>query len=49
MNFQFGTVKLLDYQSRWGELEKRNNPFAAVVMTHLKIDEVRSLNSGIIF
>jgi len=39
LNFQFGTVKLLDYQSRWAELEKSNNPFATVVMAHLKTQE----------
>ncbi len=39
MNFQFGTVKLLDYQSRWAELEKSNNPFTTVVMAHLKTQE----------
>lgn len=39
LNFQFGTVKLLDYQNRWTELEKSNNPFATVVMAHLKTQE----------
>ena len=29
-------VKLLDYQDRWDELEKSDNPFALVVMAHLK-------------
>jgi hypothetical protein len=36
LNFEFGTVRLLDYQNRWTELEDCNNPFATVVMAHLK-------------
>ncbi|WP_071188578.1 DUF4351 domain-containing protein [Trichormus sp. NMC-1] len=36
LNFEFGIVKLLDYQNRWEELERSNNPFAIVVMAHLK-------------
>jgi Domain of unknown function (DUF4351) len=39
LNFEFGTVKLLDYQSRWAELEASDNPFATVVMAHLKTQE----------
>jgi Domain of unknown function (DUF4351) len=38
--FEFGTVKLLDYQSRWAELEKSDNPFATVVMAHLKTQQI---------
>ena len=34
--FEFVTVKLLDFRSRWEELEKSKNPFAMVVMSHLK-------------
>ncbi|BAY82898.1 hypothetical protein NIES267_23830 [Calothrix parasitica NIES-267] len=37
--FEFGTVKLLDYQNRWTELENSDNPFAIVVMAHLKMQE----------
>ena len=33
LNFEFGTVKLLDYQNRWTELEASDNPFATVVKT----------------
>ena len=33
---RFPTVKLLDYQPRWQELEESTNPFAFVVMAHLK-------------
>ncbi len=37
--FQFGTIKLLDYQNRWMELENSKNPFATVVMAHLKTQQ----------
>ncbi|MFM7787555.1 MAG: hypothetical protein ACKO90_05115, partial [Microcystis panniformis] len=30
------TVKLLDYEERWSELEASSNPFAIIVMAHLK-------------
>ncbi|MBD0301285.1 MAG: DUF4351 domain-containing protein [Tolypothrix sp. T3-bin4] len=39
LNFEFGIVKLLDYQNRWTELEASENPFATVVMAHLKTQE----------
>jgi hypothetical protein len=39
LNFKFGTVKLLDYQNRWTELEASENPFATVVMVHLKTQQ----------
>jgi len=32
LSFQFDTVKLLDYDPRWQELEANPNPFATVVM-----------------
>ncbi len=35
----FRTVKLLDYKERWDWLEQSTNPFAAVVMAHLKATE----------
>ncbi len=41
LNFEFGTVKLLDYQDRWQELETSNNPFATVVMAHLKTQQTK--------
>ncbi|HWX42809.1 MAG TPA: hypothetical protein VN345_16785 [Blastocatellia bacterium] len=34
--FRFATTKLLDFDGRWEELEKSKNPFAMVVMSHLK-------------
>ncbi len=39
LHFRFGTVKLLDYQNRWTELEASDNPFATVVMAHLKTQQ----------
>jgi hypothetical protein len=37
VNFEFPTVKLTDY--KYEELEKSDNPFAVVVMAHLKTQE----------
>jgi len=42
VRFCFPIVKLLDYRSRWGELEGSGNLFATVVMAHLKALETRS-------
>ncbi|MFN6562122.1 MAG: hypothetical protein RMY28_020340, partial [Nostoc sp. ChiSLP01] len=39
LNFEFGFVKLLDYQNHWQELEASDNPFATVVMAHLKTQQ----------
>ena len=33
---KFPIVKLLDYEPKWSELEQNHNPFALVVMAHLK-------------
>jgi hypothetical protein len=41
VDFRFPIVKLLDYQSRWSELEESQNPFAIVVMAHLKTKETK--------
>jgi len=32
----FGIIKIIDYESRWDELESSNNPFAIIVMAHLR-------------
>jgi hypothetical protein len=40
-HFEFGTAKLLDWRDRTDELESSNNPFATVVMAHLKVIETR--------
>ncbi|MEI2689585.1 MAG: hypothetical protein V9H69_07660 [Anaerolineae bacterium] len=37
----FPTVKLLDYRKQWSKLEFSVNPFATVVMAHLKAQETR--------
>lgn len=34
-------MKLLDYGKQWQELENTGNPFATVVMAHLKAQETR--------
>lgn len=41
IDFQFPIVKLVDYEQRWSELEANRNPFATVVMAHLKAIETR--------
>jgi len=35
-------IKLLDYKDSWETLEKSDNPFAIVVMTHLKMLETKN-------
>ena len=37
----FPSVKLLDYRQQWSSLEESRNPFATVVMAHLKAQETR--------
>jgi hypothetical protein len=41
LSFRFGMVKLLDYSDRWAELAVDSNPFAMVVMAHLKARETK--------
>lgn len=41
LSFQFNTVKLLDHQTQWQALEASSNPFATVVMAHLKAQETK--------
>ncbi len=36
LSLQFPIVKLLDYEPRWLELEASDNPFAVLVMAHLR-------------
>lgn len=38
---EFPVVKLLDFESRWEELEQSDNPFAFVVMAHLQAVRTR--------
>ena len=37
-------MKLLDYRDKWSELEASTNPFASVVMAHLKAVETKGDN-----
>ena len=46
LSFRFGTVKLLDYRDQWAMLEASANPFAVVVMTHLKAQETKQDQQG---
>jgi hypothetical protein len=39
---EYPIVKLLDYEGRWEELEQSTNPFAVVVMAHVKTQTTRS-------
>ena len=39
--FRFPMVKLIDYKQQWSSLEQSSNPFATVVMAHLKTMETR--------
>ena len=41
ISFRFPAVKLHDYGARWDELTALDNPFATVVMAHLKAQETR--------
>jgi predicted transposase/invertase (TIGR01784 family) len=42
VSFRFPMIKLLDYAANWDELELSRNPFAVVVMAHLKTKETRN-------
>jgi len=42
LNFQFPVVKLLDYQKNWSALTASRNPFAIMVMAHLKTKATRN-------
>jgi len=42
LQFNFTSVKLLDYAADWEELEASQNVFTTVVMTHLKAQETKS-------
>jgi len=39
--FRFPIVKILEYRAKWETLEKSDNPFAVVVMAHLKTMETK--------
>jgi hypothetical protein len=42
VSFRFPIIKLLDYVPLWADLEASQNPFAIVVMAHLKTKETRN-------
>ena len=44
VHFKFPIVKLLDYAQQWNQLEASSNPFATVVMAHIKAKETRQDN-----
>jgi len=39
LRFEFPAIKLLNWRRKWKKLEKSTNPFAVVVMAHLKAQE----------
>jgi len=41
LSLRFPIVKLLDYETRWQDLEESTNPFAVMVMAHLKTKATR--------
>jgi hypothetical protein len=41
VGIRFPAVKLSDFANQWDELEKSENPFATVVMAHLKTQQTR--------
>lgn len=41
VSLEFPVVKLLDYEAQWNRLEESMNPFAVVVMAHLKSQATR--------
>ena len=41
VGIRFPTVKLLDYETQWTTLEQSTNPFAIVIMAHLRAQSTR--------
>lgn len=41
VSLQFSSAKLLNYRNKWSDLEQSQNPFAVVVMAHLRTMETR--------
>ena len=35
-SLEFPVIKLLDYEANWNQLEASDNPFAVIVMAHLR-------------
>jgi hypothetical protein len=44
LQFQFDSVKLLDYRTQTEELEANDNPFAVLVLAHLQAQATRKNN-----
>ncbi|MCB0127994.1 MAG: hypothetical protein KDE58_37275, partial [Caldilineaceae bacterium] len=42
LTFSYATAKLIDYRAHWALLEANDNPFATVVMAHLKTLETKA-------
>lgn len=47
--FRFPTVKLLDYNKRWDELEANPNPFAIIVMAQLKAKKEKNAEQQLVW
>jgi hypothetical protein len=47
--FRFPVVKILDYESKWDYLAKVDNPFAVIVMAHLKLIETKQESERRVF
>jgi hypothetical protein len=45
MGLNYLKTKLLDYKDKWAYLKRQDNPFAIVVMAHLKALETRKDHS----
>ena len=41
VKFRFPIIKLRDYEKRWPELQESDNPFAVIVMSHLKTQQTK--------
>jgi hypothetical protein len=46
VGIEFPVVKLLDHEKQWDELEQSPNPFAIIVMAHLKAQATYRDNQG---
>jgi len=46
MGISFPIAKIMDYKHRWDDLEKSKNPFATIVMAHLKALETKKDRKG---
>ncbi len=42
LEFNFTAIKLMDYGEQWEALKSNTNPFAVVVMAHLKAQEMKN-------